>query len=55
MAKNNDYCELFLDSFAASGDVQRHIVIHTGQRPHLCDVCGRGKWSFSQCFQTFEQ
>uniref|UniRef100_A0A8C2ARV8 Zinc finger and BTB domain containing 49 n=1 Tax=Cyprinus carpio TaxID=7962 RepID=A0A8C2ARV8_CYPCA len=32
-------------SFAASGDVQRHIIIHSGARPHLCDICGRGEES----------
>lgn len=33
---------VYVSSFAASGDVQRHIVIHSGARPHLCDICGRG-------------
>uniref|UniRef100_A0A671LAQ0 Zinc finger and BTB domain containing 49 n=1 Tax=Sinocyclocheilus anshuiensis TaxID=1608454 RepID=A0A671LAQ0_9TELE len=33
--------------FAASGDVQRHIIIHSGARPHLCDICGRGFSNFS--------
>ncbi|XP_052592003.1 zinc finger and BTB domain-containing protein 49 isoform X4 [Peromyscus californicus insignis] len=33
--------------FAASGDVQRHIIIHSGEKPHLCDTCGRGFSNFS--------
>ncbi|KAM6220852.1 LOW QUALITY PROTEIN: zinc finger and BTB domain-containing protein 49 [Rhynchocyon petersi] len=33
--------------FAASGDVQRHIIIHSGEKPHLCDICGRGFSNFS--------
>lgn len=34
-------------SFTASGDVQRHKVVHTGEKPHLCDICGRGMWHLS--------
>lgn len=33
-------------SFTASGDVHRHKVVHTGEKPHLCDICGRGKQLF---------
>ncbi|XP_030873857.1 zinc finger and BTB domain-containing protein 49 isoform X1 [Leptonychotes weddellii] len=36
-----------IEKFAASGDVQRHIIIHSGEKPHLCDICGRGFSNFS--------
>ena len=43
MARNGSDCISTLRyRFAASGDVQRHIVIHSGEKPHLCDICGRG-------------
>lgn len=35
------YSSVF-SSFTASGDVHRHKVVHTGEKPHLCDICGRG-------------
>ncbi|OCT96716.1 hypothetical protein XELAEV_18008928mg [Xenopus laevis] len=28
--------------FTFTADVQRHIVIHTGVKPHLCNICGQG-------------
>lgn len=34
-------------SFTAAGDVHRHKVVHTGEKPHLCDTCGRGQWLLS--------
>uniref|UniRef100_A0A3Q4HWJ2 Zinc finger and BTB domain containing 49 n=1 Tax=Neolamprologus brichardi TaxID=32507 RepID=A0A3Q4HWJ2_NEOBR len=36
------YYSSVFSSFTASGDVQRHKVVHTGEKPHLCDICGRG-------------
>lgn len=40
--KDSNCVSMLCYRFAASGDVQRHIIIHSGEKPHLCDICGRG-------------
>ncbi|XP_058049382.1 zinc finger and BTB domain-containing protein 49 isoform X11 [Ahaetulla prasina] len=47
---NVTFVENVSHRFAASGDVQRHIIIHSGEKPHLCDICGRGQELMAEGF-----
>lgn len=42
---NKYQCEVCGKSFNQSGNLNRHKVVHTRERPFSCDVCGKG---FSQ-------
>ncbi|XP_049770130.1 zinc finger protein 99-like isoform X2 [Schistocerca cancellata] len=40
-AKRTDKCGICGKLFARSGDLKRHVFIHTGKKPHKCDICGK--------------
>ena len=33
------YCN---KSFSNTGNLNKHLKLHTGERPHKCSFCGRG-------------
>ncbi|XP_040917491.1 zinc finger protein 770-like [Toxotes jaculatrix] len=38
-------CDICFKTFVSPSKLQRHYVVHTGQRPFRCDICGK---SFTQ-------
>lgn len=45
---SNEYNFQCQKSFAAKETLNRHVKIHTGERPHICNICGK---SFIQATQ----
>ncbi|KAM9341519.1 zinc finger protein 711 [Symphorus nematophorus] len=34
-------CDFCFKCFVSPSKLQRHYVVHTGQRPYMCDICGK--------------
>ena len=40
--KELHYCNVCTKGFVSDVTLQRHMLIHSGEKPYSCDICGRG-------------
>ena len=52
-------CSMCGNSFSQQNNLQKHMMIHAGEKPHQCSVCSKGfsqkPHTCSQCSKGFQQ